>query len=142
MCRCKPPSAISAVFCSFSLPSVMPPKAESQLSTEHAIAQQPRQLCLRDQARYRDPEVCFLPCYSTFVQNRLLRTLQPDLSRLVNLVAPAAGPKLMQPQQAGLASSGPAIAAACRRLRDECLGPGMRRLFLFDFACSLRVIER
>ncbi len=68
--------------------------------------------------------------------------LQPDLSRLVQLVAPAAGPKVMQPQQADLASSGSAIAAACRRLRDECLGPGMRRLFSFDFACSLRVIER
>ncbi len=77
-----------------------------------------------------------------FVQIRLLQTLQPDLSRLVQLVAPAAGPKLMQPQQADLASSGPAIGAACRRLRDEWLGPGMRRLFLIDFACSLRAIER
>ncbi len=42
----------------------------------------------------------------------------------IGMVAPAAGPKLMQPQQADLASSGPAIAAACRRLQDECLGPG------------------
>ncbi len=50
-------------------------------------------------------------------------------SRLVQSAAPAAGPKLMQPQQAG-----PAIAAGCGRFRDECLGPGTRRLFLVDFA--------
>ncbi len=99
----------------------MPPKAETQLSTKHAIAQQPRQLCLRDQARYRDSEICFLPKLFDFCPK------PPAPSAAAGSVTPGpiggarCGPDTDVAPTADLASGGPAIAAACRRLRDECV---------------------
>ncbi len=160
MRRCEPPPAIFAVFCTFLLPSVLPPKTDLQLSTRNAIAQQPRRLCRQDRARCRDTELCFLSCYSTFARNCLLPTLQP-----VRSVTPGpngsarCGPQIDAGPTGRPGKQRPGHRCCVRRTprlvreREKCyphearkalrrVRAGMRCLSLLDFTCSLRVIDR